>query len=182
MIVILGNGGHSRVLMEALNAQLRILRYKPHEVSSVEFHSDFDNIEKKYPRDSFKLVNGVGSMGARKTVYNYIRTKTYENPKIIHPSAVVSRDEGRIFGDGLQVMAGALIQPGCKIGHNVLINTGAQIDHDCIIGDHCHIAPGAILCGGVTVGEGAFIGAGAVIPEGRKIPDNAFVPAGTVFK
>ena len=180
MIVILGGGGHSKVLIEAL-------RYRADSaldrISVMNFHTDFDSLERTIPKDTFlKLVNGVGLMDARKIVYAYAKSKPYRNQSVIHPSAVISSDGDSIFGDGLQAMAGAVIQPGCKIGHNVLVNTGAQIDHDCIIGDHCHIAPGAILCGGVTVGEGAFIGAGAVIPEGRKIPDNAFVPAGTVFK
>ena len=79
-------------------------------------------------------------------------------------------------------MAGAIIQPGARIGCNVLVNTRAVVEHDCMVGDHAHIAPGAFLlrchcrsaktpmsararsfCVGVNVGAGSVVAAGAVV-------------------
>ena len=77
-------------------------------------------------------------------------------------------------------MAGAIIQPGARIGRNVLVNTRAVVEHDCQIGDHCHIAPGAVLCGGVSVGEGAHVGAGAIVLGGVKLGAGSVVAAGAV--
>ena len=62
-------------------------------------------------------------------------------------------------------MAGAIVQPGAKIGRHCIINTGACVDHDCIIEDFVHIGPNSALAGGVTVGEGTFVGIGSsVVP------------------
>ena len=164
MIYILGHGGHAKVCADVL--RLHGLEHKCVTTDEV------------IPERAI-LIMGIGDLDIRKKLFvEYL--ERYWFWKLTHPSAIVAFDIRH--GLGFQIMAGAIIQPGCHIGHNVLINTGAQIDHDCIIGHHCHIAPGAVLCGEVIVGEGSFIGAGAIIPEGRKIPSNAFVPAGTVFK
>lgn len=164
MIYILGRGGHAKVCAEIV------------KLCGLE-HTCLTT-EEYIPRNAV-LTIGIGDLALRRKLFGqYADTNLMSGLR--HPLAIVASDH--LPGYEVQVMAGAIIQPGCKIGVNVIINTGAQIDHDCIIGSHCHIAPGAILCGGVTVGDGAFIGAGAIIPEGRKIPNNAFVPAGTVFK
>ena len=176
MIVILGNGGHAKVCGEVVYCQ--------HPNEDV-FYEEFDINTGIRPDMRARYVIGVGDLTLRRELFTRFSRVGMGMIGIRHPSAVLPTFQRYIdfcANRCIQIMAGAIIQPGCKIGVNVIINTGAQIDHDCVIGSHSHIAPGAILCGGVTVGKGAFIGAGAVIPEGRKIPDNAFVPAGTVFK
>lgn len=170
MIVILGNGGHAKVCREAFHAWMYHPR-NPSIIKSECVEFDIDALP-----DAKKYVIGVGDMKLRRALYGMIGDRLVP---VFHPSAVMP--EYHHPGPGFQLMAGAIVQPGCTIGNNVLINTRASVDHDCIIGDHVHIAPGAILCGGVTVGEGTFIGAGAIIPEGREVPAGAFVKAGSVF-
>lgn len=163
MIVILGNGGHAKVLADIYG--LRCL----------DCQMIFGEAE---PPEGAALVIGVGDLDLRRRLFLKFTDRVIRIT--FHPKAVIARSS--TYKTGLQLMAGAIIQPGCKIGNNVLINTRASVDHDCIIGDHVHVAPGAILCGNVTVGEGAFIGAGAIIPEGRVVPARAFVKAGEVFR
>ncbi|MFH1394797.1 MAG: serine acetyltransferase, partial [Candidatus Omnitrophota bacterium] len=86
------------------------------------------------------------------------------------------------FAEGTFVAASATINPGTKIGKNVIVNTSSSIDHDCWIEDFVHIAPGAILCGTVTVGEGTHIGIGANIIQSIKIGKGAFISAGRIVK
>jgi sugar O-acyltransferase (sialic acid O-acetyltransferase NeuD family) len=95
---------------------------------------------------------------------------------IVHRTAFVAHDV--VLGEGTVVMAGTVINVGCRIGSNVIINTGATVDHDCVIGDGAHLAPGVHLCGGVTIGEGTLLGVGAVVVPGVTIGPKAFIHAG----
>jgi acetyltransferase EpsM len=48
-------------------------------------------------------------------------------------------------------VAGAVINPGVKLGENVIVNTCASVDHECVIEDGAHICPGVHLGGKVSV-------------------------------
>ncbi|KKN23429.1 hypothetical protein LCGC14_0905110 [marine sediment metagenome] len=152
--VILGNGGYAKIL--ACQARGECL--------------DKDD---PIPDDADILI-GVGDKDKRRELYLKHRGR------VVGTVADTANFVAMNHGDGLHLMAGAIIQPGCAIGENVLINFGALIDHDCNIGDHCVISPGAILCGSVTLGEGCFVGAGAIIIQEVTLPDETFVPAGTL--
>lgn len=162
-LYILGNGGHARVCFEAIE------RIWPNAI--------FLDKNDKFPIDNawVNVVNGIGDIKIRKRVFK--QYKKHKFIPVIHKSAVVAKG---ILGEGVQIMAGAVVQTGTVFGDNVLINTRASIDHDCIIGSHCHVAPGAILCGGVKLGHSCFIGAGAIIVEGVELEPETFVPAGTL--
>jgi UDP-perosamine 4-acetyltransferase len=139
--------------------------------SAVLFHSP----------DQVRLVNGVGSIGStvlHRTIYERFRAKNYVFETLIHPSAIIAPEVQ--IAIGVQVMAGALVQPGSCLAENVIINTGARVDHDCCIDSHVHIAPGVTLSGNVHIGSGAHIGAGATVIQGIEVGANAVVGAGAV--
>lgn len=164
-IIILGAGGHAKVLKGILDWDWGLAHDPVIAIGA--------GVEVPEPNEG--IVIGVGDMGKRKRLFKLYAGKVIE---AISPEAVLSDLK---YSAGIQVMAGVIVQPGCSIGENTLINTGAQIDHDCKIGKHCHIAPGVILCGNVTVGDETFIGAGSVITEGVTIPSGVFVPAGSLI-
>jgi sugar O-acyltransferase (sialic acid O-acetyltransferase NeuD family) len=131
--------------------------------------------------DDVQLVNGVGSTGStanRKDIYDRFTREGYCFATVIHPSAVVAPEVQ--IEDGVQIMAGAILQSGSSIGSNAIVNTGAIIDHDCVVGAHAHIAPGAVLSGGVHVDPGAHVGTGACIIQGVSIGAASVVGAGAV--
>lgn len=139
-----------------------------------------DELE-KYPPESVFLVNGLGSTrvdARRSRLFEYFKEKGYRFADVIHPSSVRASDVA--LSEGVQIMAGAVIQTGCRIGRNTIINTRASVDHDCSIGDHVHISPGATLSGGVVVQEGSHIGVGASVIQGIRIGRNSLVAAGAV--
>ena len=97
---------------------------------------------------------------------------------LIHPNAVVADDVE--IGLGTVVMAGAVINPGAKIGNGVIVNTCSSIDHDCVLDDYSHVSVGAHLCGTVHVGKKTWIGAGATISNNIDICENCLIGAGAV--
>jgi sugar O-acyltransferase (sialic acid O-acetyltransferase NeuD family) len=79
----------------------------------------------------------------------------------LHPSVTV--------GAGTIIFAGALGQPGVRLGAHVIIGPNATVAHDCTVEDFAYLAPGVDLAGTVHVGRGAWLEAGAVVGPNRTI-------------
>jgi len=187
-ILIIGAGGHARVLISSLKAlQLEIIgildsapNMLGQPIAGIPSIGNDDKIS-DYPPDSIELVNGIGSVSStekRKVIYDKFKKLGYSFANVIHPSAIIM-DDVRL-GEGVQIMAGAIVQTGCVIGDNAIVNTGAILDHNCVIGDHTHVAPGVVLSGDVQIGAMAHIGTAATIIQGIKIGPAAIIGAGAV--
>jgi UDP-perosamine 4-acetyltransferase len=185
-IIVVGGSGHAKVLVSTLLlAQRTVLGFVDPDPSlrsilGVRRIGDDQEVF-QHPPAQIRLVNGVGSGRStelRTSVYVRFREKQYLFESVIHPSATIAPDVRR--GEGLQVMAGAIVQTGVRLGENVILNTGAIIDHDCVIGDHVHVAPGATLSGCVHLDEGVHVGTGASIIQGIRVGARSTVGAGAV--
>jgi len=187
-ILILGGGGHARVLISTLKALQRDIigildsNYEMigSRVSGIPIIGNDEKIN-EYNNEEVELVNGIGSVSStekRKKIYEKFKSAGYFFTSVIHPTAVVLDDVQ--LGEGVQIMAGAIIQTGCSIGDNSIINTGAIIDHDCTIEKHVHIAPGAVLSGSVCVRDMTHIGTAATVIQGIEIGEGVIVGAGAV--
>jgi len=188
-IIIIGAGGHTRVLISALKALRREIigildpdvKLIGQTIAGIPVLGNDDTIS-NYAPDAVELANGIGSVALpekRKAIYMKFKNAGYSFARVVHPSVIVMEDVQ--LGEGVQIMAGAIVQTGCAIGNNTIINTGAVVDHDCIIGAHVHIAPGAVLSGGVVIGEMSHIGTAVTIIQGIKIAERVVVGAGAVI-
>jgi UDP-perosamine 4-acetyltransferase len=83
-------------------------------------------------------------------------------------------------GEGVQLLAGSVVNAATRIGAGTIVNTNASIDHDCVVGEFAHVAPGATIGGGVTIGDLAFVGIGATVLPGITVGAGAMVGAGAV--
>lgn len=184
-VILLGNGGHASVLIDILNAQGReIIGYaaplKSENSNGLQYLGT-DTVIDNYNTEEVEIVIGFGSVAIsdfRNDVYNRYKEKGFRFANIIHPSAIIS--PSAMMGEGVQIMAGSVIQANTKIGNNVIVNTRSSIDHDCIIGNHTHIAPGVTLSGGVRIEEHCHIGTGATVIQGISIGKRSLVGAGSV--
>jgi sugar O-acyltransferase (sialic acid O-acetyltransferase NeuD family) len=190
VLVIIGAGGHAKVLASALRRAgtpaLACVDARPEAVGGlvldVPVLGDDAWLQRTYPPNDALLVNGIGGTGstaARRAVFERFKALGYGFATVIDPSAIVC-DEVRL-GEGAQILAGAAIQPGTEIGDNSIINTRAAVDHDCRIGAHVHIAPGATLSGGVVVEDGAHVGTGATIIQSVRVGAGGIIGAGAVL-
>lgn len=189
-LLMMGAGGHAKVLQAlALAAGRNIIGVcDPHLALRAQTHwrgipvIGGDEALQRVDPAIIGLINGVGQLvgnHGRQHVYLRQRQAGFGFPTLVHPSAWVA--PSAVLEQGVQVMAGVVIQPDCHIGENTIINTRASVDHDCEIGAHVHIAPGAILCGGVRVKIGAFVGSGAILIQGLVVGDGATVGAGVTL-
>ena len=187
-LIIIGAGGHARVLLDTLLSQnnniIDITNPEPHKIGNYVFDipivGNDDFIFNYHPNDIY-LVNGIGMIPGKNTRYQlYERFKNHEYTfiKVIHTSVIIASNV-KLFA-GVQIMAGAIIQTGVEIHENSIINTRVAIDHDSFIGEHVHLAPGVTVSGDVSIGEGTFVGAGATIIQGIRIADHCIIAAGSV--
>lgn len=183
--IVIGGGGHAKVLLNVLlEASAPILGYTDVRQQAPVLGQPWlgtDEIILKHHAEEVVLVNGLGctnSTSRRAELFTRYKQLGYSFASVIHPSSVIGREVE--LGEGVQIMAGVVIQPGCRLGLNVILNTCASIDHDCIIGDHVHIAPGATLSGSVVIENRCHIGTGANIIQGRRIGTDSVVGAGAL--
>jgi sugar O-acyltransferase (sialic acid O-acetyltransferase NeuD family) len=120
------------------------------------------------------FILGIGSNATRKLLAEKLDFKW---ATVVHPFAWVHPDVS--LGKGTVVCAGAIIQPGAKIGSHVILNTKASVDHHCHVGDYAHIAV-AHLAGGASIGEGAFMALGCTVLPGIHVGAWATVGAGAL--
>ena len=189
--ILIGAGGHSLVCLDLLESlygkELKVLGIADSnpalvgkKVLNYSVMGGDEWVLKHSPQD-VSLVNAIGSTGIpelRAKVFQAFVDQGYEFPSLAHPRAIVSRHAS--LEAGAQVMAGAILQPGVRMGKNSIVNTGAVIDHDGQIGAHVHIAPGCTLSGSVQVGEKSHIGTGASIIQGVSVGKEVLVGAGSL--
>ena len=142
-----------------------------------------DESLREFSSDQIELANGIGTVGQparRIKAFEMGKAAGFTFATLAHPSAVIAADVE--LGEGSQIMAGAILQPGTTVGVNSIINTRASVDHDCRVGAHVHIAPGVTLCGEVVVGDASFVGAGATVVKGVRIGCDCIVGAGALLR
>ncbi len=189
-VILLGAGGHAKVLLDTLLEQnVKIIGVTvPNPEKDSKYFCEIpvignDDVVKNFDCKEIELVNGIGSVGStdlRRKVYEKFKSWGYRFRNVIHSGAIISCNSEVLLGEGIQVMAGAVVNVGAVIGENSIINTRASIDHDCQIGKHVHIAPGTTLSGNVKVGEGSHIGVGTTIIQGVAVGSKTIIGAGSL--
>jgi len=187
----IGAGGHAKVLLDILLGQeqysvIGLLdsdsRMWGNTVFGVPILGDDSELDRLIAEKTvtafFVGVGAVKSLTHRRILYENTINKGLIPIDIVHPSAQIS--SYATLGNGVSIMAAAIINASSRIGVNVIINSGAIVEHDCIIGSHVHIATGVHLAGGVAIDDESMIGAGSVIRQGIKIGKRATVGAGAV--
>ncbi|MBA3698979.1 MAG: acetyltransferase [Planctomycetes bacterium] len=184
-LVILGVGGHGRVVAETARvAGLDLLGFIDEDRAlhtatplGLPVLGSTTAVEHRQI-DCDGVLLGVGRNSVRIALLRRFLVTGHALPALIHPRAWVSPNS--FLGPGTVVMANATVQTGCRLGAAVIINTNASIDHDGVLADGVHISPGAHLAGNVAVGEGTHIGIGATVIEGIRIGAGCLVAAGAV--
>ncbi len=186
-IVIVGAGGHGHVVLDILRRRAG--------VEVVGFLDDADELEGTKTRGGLEVVGradlqslreceadgfvvAVGGNAVRRMLFERCAAAGLTPWRAIHPETTIA---GSVeLGEGVQVVAGVIVNAHATVGDDVILNTGCTVDHDNVIADHSFIAPGVHLGGDVHIGEGAFIGIGASILPGVSIGDGATVGGGAV--
>jgi sugar O-acyltransferase (sialic acid O-acetyltransferase NeuD family) len=188
--VILGGGGHARVLLDTLleNGDVEIRgildrdgQRQGAEIYGIPILGGDEQLPRLMAAGVTHFVLGLGSAGnnePRGRLFQESKARGLSPLSVVHRTSICSRRAH--LGEGVQLLAGSIINASARLGDNVIVNTGAIVEHDCRIGDHVHVSTGATLAGTVLVGSLSHIGAGATVRQGITIGDRAVVGAGAV--
>ena len=187
-LLILGAGGHGRVLAETAIAQGNftniaflddVFEQQPLQQKQLGWpllgplKLSFNSaLLQSYP----SAVVGIGHAGTRLNWLKHLATLGFELPSLIHPTAWVSPSS--TLAAGSVVLSQASVQSHACIGSGAILNTGCSIDHDSHLSDGVHVCPGARLAGGVQVGSRSWIGIGASVIQNIHIGSDVTVGAG----
>lgn len=188
-VLVIGGGGHAKVVVDTLleNSTKILGIVDPLQpmgsaFSHIPWIANEDELS-NYDPTEIELINAVGSIKEttrRFEIFKKFKTLGFNFRSIRHPSSVVSKIDIS-SGEGLQVMAGAVINVSASLGDNVLINTRAVVEHDTTIGSNTHVASGAVICGGCLVGENVHVGAGSTVNQSLTIGSGSVIASGSVI-
>lgn len=181
-VILLGAGGHAKVVIEILRAAgetvagLLDADSTPREVLSAPVIGDDGQLPQLYAAGHRRAFVALGANGLRRRLAGDLQSLGFELVNAISPAAKVSPSAR--LGRGVAIMPGAVVNAQAQIGDCAIINSGAVVEHDCRVGAGAHIGPGAVLAGSCQVGEEALVGAGACVIPDRKIGAGAVIGAG----
>lgn len=183
-VVLLGVGGHAKVVIEAFRAVGDAVAYciggptDPETLLGVPVIHNEDELARLRSEGFHRAFVAIGSNILRDKLGAKLEALGFELVSVVHPRAWFSPSAR--MGRGAVVMAGAVVNACATIGDLAIINTGATVDHDCVIGRAAHVAPQCGLAGCVSVGDRAMLGVGTKVIPGIRIGTDATVGAGSV--
>jgi sugar O-acyltransferase (sialic acid O-acetyltransferase NeuD family) len=187
-ILILGAGGHGRVVLDILLAERKYAvagfldnqrELHGRRVDGLVVLGGIDELaEIAREQGVHGVIVAIGDNGTRRGLARQAEQAGLELVNAIHPSAAMARSA--MIGRNVVVAAGVVVCAHCQIGDSVILNTGCIIDHQTMIGEGAHVCPGVRIAGRVTVEPGAFLGIGATVIPKVVIGCEAVVGAGAV--
>lgn len=185
-IILLGAGGHARVVAELLTLVggpdvIGHVSPKPSDDPRLGLYLGSDEALPELVAQGHRFFCGIGGatragLLTRLTVCAKVPLGRFET--CVHPSAQVAPSAA--LEPGVFVGALGIVGPDARLGAHALINSAAVVEHDCLIGSNTHCATGARLAGAVEVGESSLVGIGSATLQGRKVGDRAVIGAGAV--
>jgi len=188
-LVILGGGGHGKVVLESAQASawaiVGVLDDDPakqcQSMLGVPVLGLLRDLAIAQEAGATHFVLGLGMMSdaslRQRCVTDAIEAGLAA-ATIIAPSAYVSPSAE--IGSGTVILPHAVVQAHARIGEHTILNTASVTEHDCEVGHHSHLATRATLTGNVKVGDKVLIGAASVVRQGLTIGAGATVGAGGV--
>ncbi|MFI3165987.1 MAG: acetyltransferase [Bacillota bacterium] len=178
-VIIIGASGHGKVIADIIikSGDILVGFLDDNKTAKVWTYPNLGVVSDyvKFAAD-YEFIVAIGNNSTRLQVMDMLITVQCRLYNAIHPSANIGY--GVELGNGIVLMANAVVNPDAKIADGVIINTNASIDHDCKIGKCAHISVNSAIAGGCKIGNEVFVGAGATIKNNINISDKITIGAG----
>lgn len=139
----------------------------------------FSESTKKFPANthamhvalSYKRLNKL-----RQEKFEQCKKAGYKLASYICSKSVVWDDLQH--GENCFILENQTIQPGVKLGDNVMLWSGNHIGHGTFIDDHTYLASHVVLSGHGKIGKRCFFGVNAAVRDFAEIGDDCFIAMG----
>ncbi len=141
----------------------------------------FESVAAAYPPARFKMIVVLGYHelnAVRKAKYEAAKARGYELISYVSPRAGVG--DWLQMGDNCIILDNAVIEPGVRLGNNVVIWSGVLVGHHSTIEDHAWIAGNATFGGSTVLGALSFVGLGAIVGHEVELGEQTLVSAGAL--
>ena len=159
-LLIIGAGGHGRVVKESADAMggyARIDFVDDNSPDAIGKIADLEQLRSKYD-DAFV---GIGNNHVRNELITKLMDLGYEIPILIHPTAYVSPSSRILIGTIIEPKA--IVNANARVGYGCIISVGAIVDHDVTIEECAHVNAGAICKAGAHIPAEERIDAGQIV-------------------
>lgn len=185
-VVILGAGGHGRVVAELLAQDPRVelagtLDPRGGEIPGVPHLGGDEQLPRLRSEGVDSVVVAVGALGnprLRQRLCELVLSHGLTLARVTAASAYISPSAQ--IEAGVQILPISVVNSAARIGQGTVVYSGAVVEHDCRVGRYVLVAPRAAIAGGVVIGDRTQIGIGAVIREGIQIASDTIIGAGAV--
>ncbi|NCC20892.1 MAG: acetyltransferase [Alphaproteobacteria bacterium] len=136
----------------------------------------FSEVTKKYPPGTHRMHVALSYMKLnqlRADKYAQAKEAGYELASYICSKSVVWPDLGH--GDNCFVLENQTVQPGVRLGNNVMLWSGNHIGHGSVIGDHTYFASHVVVSGHCKIGQRCFLGVNATLRDFLTVGDECFI-------
>jgi UDP-perosamine 4-acetyltransferase len=181
-VVVVGAGGHARVVIDLLLEGGWDIACMVADTESSDYLGipvllgDGRLTDLRQSHDA--CVIAIGDNALRRRLGELARGLGYELISVVGRGAYVSPTAS--IGAGTVVVTGAVVNSRTVIGDFGIVNTSSSVDHDCVLGTAVHIGPGATLAGSVLVGDESLVGAGSTVIPGVSLGVSCTIGAGAV--
>jgi acetyltransferase EpsM len=173
-IIIIGAGGHGKVVCDALTLQNKyeIVGFADAALPvGTEIINGYKVIAAQEPLSALQSLAGhfivaIGNNAVRARLFSEL--KAFLQPAtVIHPSAVTGSDVS--IGSGSVILANAVINTSSSIGENTIINCRTVVDHDCRVGSNVHLSIGTMVGSNSSIADNYLSAIGENINSFSKI-------------
>jgi sugar O-acyltransferase (sialic acid O-acetyltransferase NeuD family) len=141
----------------------------------------FETIEADFPPGRYAMIVAIGYHalnGVRKEKYDAAKAKGYQLISYVSPRASVG--DWLEAGDNCIILDDAVIEPGARLGNNVVVWSGALVGHHTTIEDHSWLAGKSVFGGSARLGERSFVGLGAIVAHEVELGAQTMIGAGSL--
>lgn len=126
-----------------------------------------------------QFVLGLGNPFLRKTLCDKFESIGGVLNSTMSPMAFIGSYDVEI-GFGTNILPGAIVSNGSKLGKGCILYYNSIITHDCVIADFVEISPAVTILGRCKIGSCTQIGSNATILPDITIGQNVIIGAGSV--
>lgn len=143
-LIILGAGGHGRVVKETAEAMEKYddIKFLDDDIKNTRISGTLNDYG-KYKGDNVDFFIALGNSELRKKWNMILKSEKINIPNLIHPMAYVSPSVE--LGYGNVICAMSAINSNVIIGNQCIVGMGALIDHDAVIKEYSHINCGVVV-------------------------------------